>query len=335
VQYLHDNHLVPEEPHVKRRRSFVLVPALVLFAAAADAQTVTLRYRWTKGEARTYRIITQTDTAITGMPGSGPMSGSQTMTQVLRFAAEDVSADGVATVRQTFQSIRMESSGPMGKLVVDSATPDTGQNPAAQGMRRVLAALAGESVVFDMTADGTVRRVEGVSRLADKLAGVMASDPAAGQAGQVFKSALTDEALKNTLEQTFPRIAVRPLKVGDTWTGDILLSNPMIGRITGRSIFTVKTANIVEDQPPAAVISVGLILKQEVVPPPSGPAAMVMTLGDAKGAGEIMFNTARNQIELSTMRTELPSSVTMNAPDGSVATAHNKTTITMKMELQK
>ena len=56
---------------MKRLRPFILVPALVLFAAAADAQTVTLRYRWTKGEARTYRITTQTDTRSPECPAAG------------------------------------------------------------------------------------------------------------------------------------------------------------------------------------------------------------------------------------------------------------------------
>ena len=67
--------------------------------------------------------------------------------------------------------------------------------------------MAGESVLIEMAPDGTVRKVDGASRLADKLAAVMASDPAAGRAGQGFRSGLTDEALKSTLEQTFPRLS--------------------------------------------------------------------------------------------------------------------------------
>ena len=100
------------------------------------------------------------------------------MTQVLRFTAEDVTADGDRHLRQTFQSIRMEIERPDGQArrrQRDAAT--TGQDPAAQGMRRVLAAHGGESVIFDMTADGAVRRVDGVSRIADKLAGVMRCRP--------------------------------------------------------------------------------------------------------------------------------------------------------------
>ena len=111
--------------------------ALVLLCAsavAADAQTVTLRYKWAKGESRTYRVTNQTDSSITGMP-SGPMNVSQTMTQMLKYTADEVSPDGSVTLRQTFQAVRMESSGPMGKIVIDSAGPGTSDNPTREERR--------------------------------------------------------------------------------------------------------------------------------------------------------------------------------------------------------
>ena len=110
------------------------------------------------------------------------------------------------------------------------------------------------------------------------------------------------------------------------------MGNPIIGRITGRSTFTLKAVEGTADAP-LARIAVALALKQDAVPPPSGPAGMVMTLGDAKGVGEILFNVTRGQIQRSTMRSDLPSTVTMNGPDGSPTTMANKTTTTMTMEL--
>jgi hypothetical protein len=315
-----------------KSRMLALVILLGVSAVAADAQTVTLRYHWTKGESRTYRMSTVTDSAITGMPGASAMTMLQTMTQVLKFTADDVAPDGSVTLRQTFQSIRMEASGPMGKLVVDSTAADRSQNPMAQSMRQALDAMVGESVVIEMAPDGTVRKVDGASRIADKITKVMAADPAAGAAGQGLKSQLSDEALKNTLEQTFPKVAARPLKPGDTWTGDLAMGNLVIGRITGRSTFTLKAIEGTAEAP-LARISVGLILRQDVVPTPSGPAAMVMTLGDARAEGEMLFDAARGQIQRSTMRSSLPSRATMNGPDGSPVTMENKTTITMTMEL--
>jgi hypothetical protein len=304
---------------------------LCLSAASAGAQTVTLRYRWTKGDARSYRVTTRTDNAITGMPG-GRVTTSQTMTQVLNYVVEDAAADGSATLRQTFQSIRMETVNPTGKFVIDSAVRETSQNPMVEGMRGVLAAMAGESVVIELAPDGAVRRVDGASRIADKVSKVMAANPAAAQAGQGLRTSLSDEALKTTLEQTFPRLSGPPVKVGDQWQGSLAMGNPAIGRITGRSTFTLKAIDGAGDAA-VARIAVALVLRQDVIPPPSGPAAMVMTLGDAKGAGEIVFDVAKGFIQKSTMKTDLPSTVVMTGPDGGPATMENKAATTMTLEL--
>jgi hypothetical protein len=316
-------------------KGFHAVAAIVLLglAAAADAQTVTLRYGWTKGEARTYRMTTQTDSAITGLPNApGPVTTAQTMTQVLKFVAEDVAADGTMTLRQTFQSIRMETTNPMGKFVVDTATSGTSQDPMSQRARELMSAMVGESVLIEMAPDGVVRKVDGASGIADKITRMMAADPATAAAGQGLKTTLGGEALKTALQQTFPRLSLPPVKVGDTWTAQLAMGNIAIGRITGRSTFTLKAIEGTAEAP-IARISVDLVLKQDVVPPPSGPAAMVMTLGDARGAGEILFAVTGGRIQRSTMRTDMPSTVVMNGPDGSPATLANKTTITVTMEL--
>jgi hypothetical protein len=194
--------------------------------------------------------------------------------------------------------------------------------------------MIGESIAIEMAADGAVRRIEGGARIADKIAKVMAAsnDPGTMQAGQGLRSMLGDDALKTTFEQTFPRLSGPPVKVGETWTAQLAMGNPGIGRITGRSTFTLKA---LEGTAEASVarIAVDLTLRQDGVPPPSGPAAMVMTLGDAKGTGELLFAVAGGLIQRSTMRTDMPSSVVMNGPDGAPVTMDSKSTITMTMEL--
>ena len=46
--------------------------------ASVDAQPLTLRYGWTKGESRTYRMSTVTETVLTGLPNApGPLTTSQ------------------------------------------------------------------------------------------------------------------------------------------------------------------------------------------------------------------------------------------------------------------
>ncbi len=306
--------------------------ALVASAVPAQAQSVTLRYRWTKGASLTYRMTNLTNSAIRGMPGVGEMTVGQTLTQVLKMTAEDVAPDGTATLRQSFESVRMEMNGPMGDVVFDSSVPDKTQNPMTESLGKVVGALVGESIVVVMAPDGTVRKVDGASRIVDKIAQAMSGDPAAAAAAQGLKAMLSDDALKTTLAQSFSKLPAGAVKAGDTWTGLLAMGNEMIGRVSGTTAFTVKAIEGAADAP-LARIAVSLTLKQEVVPPPSGPMGMVMRLGDARGEGEVVFNVAKGYIQRGTMRTEMPSTMSMTGPDGSPATVQNKTTATMTMEV--
>jgi hypothetical protein len=335
LQYFYDYDLVPEEPQVKRLPSLVHLLLLVAFVAAAapaSGQSVALRYRWTKGESLTYHLTSQTDTAVSGVPGAGPMALAQTMNQVLKFTAEEVSADGVATLRQTFQSIKMQINGPAGKVTYDTAAPNNNPNPMIEAMRRVLGAMAGESIVVVMAADGTVISIDGAKKILDKISASLPQDPGAEAITQSMKAILSEDALKSTLTQSFPKLPADAVKVGDTWRGQLTLAAEVVGKILGTSTFTLKAIDGTADAG-VARIGVVLVLKQESVAAPSGPANIVVRLLDSKGEGEILFDPSKGRIRRGTMRTDMPSVVSMTAPDGNPASVQNKTTTTTTMEL--
>jgi hypothetical protein len=158
----------------------------------------------------------------------------------------------------------------------------------------------------------------------------MSRDPAAAAAAQGLRSMMTDEALKAMMEQSFARLPGNPVKVNDTWDGQLDLGNDIVGKIGGAVKFTVKAIDGAEDAAMAR-IAVSLVLKQETAPPP-GPNGMVMKLGAATGDGEMLFDVARGRIRKSTMKSNMPSTITMQAPDGSPATLQNRTTTTVTME---
>ena len=61
---------------------------------SALRQDVTLSYRWTKGETVRYRIVQQSTTTISGIPGGmGDMAIDQSTTQVMATVAEEVTPD--------------------------------------------------------------------------------------------------------------------------------------------------------------------------------------------------------------------------------------------------
>jgi hypothetical protein len=200
-----------------------------------------------------------------------------------------------------------------------------------QALRQLLEAMRSASITIVQGPDGSIRKIEGATALIEQITKNMQNDPGAAQAMQGLKAAFSDEALKTTLEQTFSKLPADPVKPGDTWKGQTAIGNEVIGRIVGDATFTLKGVEGAADAGLARV-DVALVLKQEIAPPP-GPNGMAMRLGDARGTGEIVFDLANGRIRESSMKSEMPSTMSMQAPDGTMATMQNKTTTTVKMTL--
>src|SRR6185503_10534986 len=106
-------------------------------------QTVTLRYKWNKGEEVRYRVTQQSTATVAGLPsGMGPMNIDTTMTQVVRSVVKDVAADGSATIEHVYESIKMDIDSPMAKMAFDSANKDAAAD--SNQMNKTLGAMVGE-----------------------------------------------------------------------------------------------------------------------------------------------------------------------------------------------
>jgi hypothetical protein len=101
----------------------------------------------------------------------------------------------------------------------------------------------------------------------------------------------------------------------------------------GKSTFTLKA---VEGTGDAAVarIAVSLALRQEEVPSPGASTSVKLGPG-SKGEGEVVFNVGPGRIETSTMRTDMPSTVTLRTPDAGTITLQNNTRTVMTMTVVK
>jgi hypothetical protein len=309
----------------------ILLLTLLAFIAPAYGQGVTLKYRWTKGEVLTYRALMQTTSVVSGMPGMGEMKIDQSLSQVTKMTTVDIAADGTTTLRESFESMKMEMDGPMGHISYDTAAPSGLANPMIQAMRKVLDAIVGASLTIVQAPDGSIRKLEGTTSIIDQISKNTSGDPSAAMAAQGMKAAFSDEAIKTTLEQTFSKLPADPVRPGDTWKGQTAMGNEMIGRIVGNVTFTLKSVEGPADAG-LARIDIALVLKQEIAPPP-GPNGMTMKLGDARGTGEIVFDLAKGRIRESRMKSDLPSRMSMQAPDGTTANMENKTTTTVTMTL--
>ncbi len=211
-------------------------------SVAALRQDVTLIYRWTKGETLRYRIVQQNTTTISGLPGGmGDLAIDQAATQTIRLAAEDISADGTTTIRQVFESVKMEMNSPMFAMSYDSAKPDAGNDPMTAMLKRVMTPMIGESFTLVMAPTGEVQKVEGLTKLTEKMFQGLPQDPAVAGILDGIKANLSDDAMRGMFTQTFAQFPNKPLKTGDTWNTQISVANPMVGGLITSTTSTLKS----------------------------------------------------------------------------------------------
>jgi hypothetical protein len=314
-----------------RVSTYVTAAAMVVLLPALVQAQVTLRYQWKQGDVLTYQTTLKTNSTVSGMPGTGDNSVSleQTMTQRIKLLAAAVAPDGTATLHETTEAVRVEMSTPMGKVVYDSAKGDKHED-SAEALARVFGGVVGSTISVIMGSNGAIQRIDGVQKVYDKIAQDLPRDRSAAAMAQSLKSVMSEEAIRSALEQSFPRLPPQAVKPGDTWTSQISLGSDAVGRITGTQTFTLKMIDGA-DATGFATIAVALALTQESAPP-IGPSGMTMKLGDSKGEGEIEFDITNGRIRKSTMRTEMPSTMTTAGPDGKPATMKNTTRTSMTME---
>jgi hypothetical protein len=309
---------------------------LLLLVVCVQTQTpdagVMLRYAWTKGDILKYRMVEQTDTTITGASAAESATLDETITQQISLAVVDVDSFGKATLRETVTAIRREMNTPTGRVVVDSTSPaPSTANPMAAMMAKSFSALVGSPITIVIAADGAVERVEGASRIMEKVMAAAGSDAAAGPPAQVLKSMFSDETFRSMTEQAFTRFPPQPVKVGGTWKGRLTLGNEAMGKVAGALTFTLKSVEGTGNAARAA-IAVAMVLTQTSAPPP-GPMNMTLKLGESKGDGDLLFDLGRGRILKSTMATEMTSAITMSGPDGTPVTVNNDAKTRMTMEL--
>lgn len=312
------------------RTAFVIAVAAGM-ASPAAAQSVQLRYRWTKGDVLEYGVTLHSIGDVSGVPGRDDTKSEQTITQRITLTVDDVAPDGAASLHETVTAIRSEVSAPVGKIIVDTARPseDT-TDPVGQAMSKMLAAVIDQPINIVLAPDGTVTSVEGGSRLLQRIAAGTNADRVATAASQALTSMYSDEAIRSMIEQSFPKLPTQPLKPGGSWSGQIALGNQAIGRITAVLTFTLKRVDASTNR---ATITVAMKLTQETKPPTAGATRMTMTLGDSGGEGSLVFDVALGRIVTSTMHADMASSVSMIGPDGSPVTFRNRVRTDSTMEL--
>jgi uncharacterized protein DUF6263 len=313
----------------KKSLTCLAVLAFVSSVSLAARQEVTLRYVWPKDETLRYRVTQQTTSTISGLPGGmADVTLDQTTTQIIRSIAKDVAADGTTTIEQVIESVKMDMNTPMGKVAYDSAQPKPATNPMEDMMSRMFGGMVNAPYTITLAPNGAVQKVEGVSKLAEKIFSNIPSNPQADQMLGGLKAALSDEGMKGTLAQGFAQMPQTPLKTGDTWKGSFETPNPAVGKMV---FGYTSTLQAVENQ--IATIQTKLTITQDASVASAMPMGLKVTLGSASGDADLSFDTGKGRVQKSVSRFLMPVTMSGSAPDGtSINMSSNaKTTVTMEL----
>jgi hypothetical protein len=310
--------------------------ALTLSAAAAvllatsslpASQATLMRFKWTPGEATRYRLTQQTDVSMSGLPGVGDMTLGTTMVQNQTLTVESVGADGTATIRARFDSVRMDMATPMGNVSYDSANPNAPSDPMLGAIASSLGAVVGESVTIVMTSTGAVQKVEGMSRILQKTTQAVGGG-IPGMPGP--EAMLSDDGMKATFQQNFSFVPERAVAPNDSWKSQLTLNLPT-GALVASSAYTLKSIDRVDGRDLARIAYVTQIKPAGTGPSALGPVAVQM--GEGNGQGETLWDVARGRLHNTSGTSVQPMNMTMTGPDGSslAMQASTKTTTTLEV----
>jgi len=320
----------------------VFLCSTAIAARPLCAQEVSLRYHWTKGEELRYRQTLQSTTTVsgTGLPaGSSNASFDSTMIQTFRTVVDDVAADGTATFRQTIESVRLEVNGPTGRTVFDTATNDNAaRDPLSQGLSAVYSAMIGESVTIVTSPTGVVRKIDGMTRIFEKMMAAQPGGPIPAGALEGLKNSFSDEAMRDMTGRGFAAFPDRPLKPGDAWDEQFTTSVPMFGTVSTARTWTFQG---IESRTGAAVarFTATHTIKTDPSKPASGapssaPSPIIMEPGGNTGDSDVLFDMTRGR--LLSVTTHMTQAMTVSIPAANAGSAMSMRTIgktTMLMEL--
>jgi uncharacterized protein DUF6263 len=291
-----------------------------------------ISYRWRQGETLRYRMITQGTTALSGGPGEmANKNFEQTISQVFRMVVENTDVDGMTTLRQSIESVRMEMGSSMGKITYDSA--DTSGNPANPMMAGIFSTMIGEPFSLGLLPTGAVQRVEGFGGLLERVSQNVPQDSAGKAMLNAFKETFSDDSWRNMFGRTFTQFPDRPLNLEETWNTEITIRLPMMGALATSIAATLKA---VEDNAGRQIARIATRLTIGLNPRGSAggdSSVFGVQIGESTGEGEILFDITRGRLLLSTTHAAMRLTVSGTGPDGTATSMKPNVKTTMTMEL--
>jgi Family of unknown function (DUF6263) len=308
-------------------RPLSLWTPVVAIAVALSLQLAAqepLRYRWTKGEARRYRIVQDTMSQMSA-PGIGDMTVSNSISQVHLLTPTAVGDDGQVTLEAKIESMKMSIDSQMMSVRYDSAEAAP-TDPVGAEIAKGLAPMIGATLTVVLGPDGTAKNVTGAAKILEKMQPALGA--AASALGTGLDSLISDASIAGSYNQGFLLLPSKPVREGDTWTVTFKMPNPL-GDQTITKVFTLRGTETVDGR---SLTKMTFTATTKVAAGASlGP--MTIQVSDASGDGEVLFDRALGLVRRAVMRQTMPMTMNMTGPDGTPMSIANTVKSTSTLEL--
>ncbi|HSG80987.1 MAG TPA: DUF6263 family protein [Gemmatimonadota bacterium] len=248
-------------------------------AAAVQQDAAPLRLQFEPG--RTFTMEMTLDQQISQTLFGQEQQMTQVMEMTYGVAVEGVDAAGNGLVNWTYDAVRFEVNGPMGRLVYDSADPTAEVSPLLQGY----AAFVGRSFRARTTPRGKVLEVSGFEEILQALLQDMELPPGpeADAVRAQLEAQLGDQAMQELLTRMLAVYPDGPVAIGESWGSQLSVTS-------GYPMTVDATYTLNERRSGLAIIGVAATVQSTPGAPPMEMYGMNLSFdlaGDQAGTIEV------------------------------------------------
>jgi hypothetical protein len=275
----------PENP-IMRLIPLCLLSLLSVSAVAQDGEKVTLEWKLKKGDQHRYEA-----TQVMELDAGG---NEITVEMLFGLAMEvaDVSADGVARLKVTYDRVRFAMSG--GPMAVDYDSDKDKKAEDVDPTGRIMAGLLNKSFTLDLSRKGECLKVEGHTKIVEDAVKDLPEDmPMAEMITENMKKQFGDENIKNGFQLILGFSPRGPVARAETWTTKHSTDN-----LFGKMAFDV-TSTLKEIRAEGKEAVVKSDAKIAVTPSPDAGMLGAMEVTDSKMKSECVWRVGEGILESS------------------------------------
>lgn len=250
-----------------------------MFATPSQAQTA---LRWKFAKDQSFAVTCTQQTEVETSVNNKPRRAYLEMAMDLAWHVDDVDAEGVATMTQSFTRLQLKTTAPDADPVVYDSAAASRPTGAAKEVAASVAPLLKAKFVVTMDARGDVKKVE----LGDEAREAIEALPEGSQ----LKPLLTAEGLGNLFRLGGSQLPEKEVSAGDTWPANSETETPY-GTLVQEGTFTYAGPQAVGDKQLHKVE-----LESMAKLKPKAGAAITLKVQEQTKTGTLLFDTEAGHV---------------------------------------